>query len=99
VEDDYSPIGSKGLFDVDEFSVLIGEDNCGNNFANVRAGMKVFFGLPACGSGEFLRTVEAELVVVLIFGLRHSVFLTLWELSDCGPVSAVTVTLGQRLWE
>ena len=99
MEDDYSPIGSKGLFDVDEFSVLIGEDNCGNNFANVRAGMKVFFGLPACGSGEFLWTVEAELVVVLIFGLRHSVFLTLWELSDCGPVSAVTVTLGQRLRE
>tara|TARA_B100001741_G_C16002276_1_gene347148 strand:+ start:96 stop:329 length:234 start_codon:yes stop_codon:yes gene_type:complete len=77
VEDDYSPIGSKGLFDVDEFSVLIGEDNCGNNFANVRTGMKVFFGLPSCGSGQFLGTVEAELVVVLIFGLRHSVFLIL----------------------
>tara|TARA_B000000441_G_scaffold110318_1_gene80271 strand:- start:137 stop:370 length:234 start_codon:yes stop_codon:yes gene_type:complete len=77
VEDDYSPIWPKGLFDVDEISVLIGEDNCGNNFANVRTGMKVFFGLPACGSGQFLRTVEAKLVVVLIFGLRHSVFLVL----------------------
>ena len=77
MEDDYSPIGSKGLFDVDKVSVLIGEDNCGNNLANIRTGMKVFFGLPACGSGQFLRTVEAELVVVLIFGLRHSVFLIL----------------------
>jgi len=77
VEDDYSPIWPKGLFDVDEFSVLIGEDNCRNNFTDVRTGMKVFFGLPSCGSGQFLRTVEAELVVVLIFGLRHSVFLIL----------------------
>ena len=77
MEDDYSPIGSKGPFDVDEISILIWEDNCGDNFANVRTGMKVFFGLPACGSGQFLRTVEAELVVVLIFGLRHSVFLIL----------------------
>ena len=68
MEDDHSAIWSKGLCDVDEISVLVREDNCWNDFANVRAGMKVFFGLPTGRSGQFLWTVETEFVVVLVSG-------------------------------
>jgi len=61
--------------------------------------VKVFLRLPTRRPGQFLWAVEAELVVVLIFGLRHSAFLIWQRRPDYGPVSAVTASLGQRLWE